>query len=64
MEIDDVVAHPTYKPGLDMLEFDFDNINDTLDSDDESVVNLGRKRKASSPKKGGKKQSKHDDSGP
>ncbi len=41
VEIDDEVADPTYKPGLDMLDFDFENIDDILDSDDESVVNLG-----------------------
>ncbi len=55
VEVDDEVADPTYKPGSHMLDFDFDNIDDILDSDDESVVHVGRKQKASSPKKGGKK---------
>jgi hypothetical protein len=48
-----------------MLVLDFDNIYEILDSDDGSVANQGRKRKASSPKKATKKkQSKHDDGGP
>ena len=65
-DIDDEIGDPTYKPGSDMLEFDFDAIDENLDSDDESIIAYGKKRKASkSPQKQGKRKSqKHDDGGP
>ncbi len=43
---------PTYKPGMDMLDFDFDDIHEALDSDNDSVILYGKKKKSkSSPKK-------------
>ncbi len=65
-EIDDEFGDPTYKPGSDMLDFDFDGIDETLDSDDDSIIAYGKKRKANkSPQKTGKcKSQKHDDGGP
>ncbi len=51
-EIDDEFGDPTYKPGSDMLEFDFDRINETLDSDNDSIIALGRgERQASHSRK-------------
>ena len=65
-DVDDDVADPTYKLGTDMLDFDFDDINEELDSDDESVIDYGKKKKSKrSPKKEGKRKSAtHDDGDP
>ena len=42
-----------------MLDFNFDGIDETLDSEDESVIAYGNKRKVNkSPKKTGKCKSK------
>ena len=65
-DADDDVADLTYKLRLDMLDFDFNNIDVTLDSDDESVILHGKKKKSNrSPKKNGKRKSaSHDDGDP
>ncbi len=43
---DDDVADPTYKPGSDMLDFDFKATDVWLDSNDDSMIQYGKKQKA------------------
>ena len=43
-EIVEDIADPTYKTGSDMLDFDFDDFDEPLDSDDDTVIHCGKKR--------------------
>ena len=45
-DVDDDVADPTYKPGSNMLDFDFEATNEWLDSNDDSMIQYGKKQKA------------------